>query len=119
MGTGWTKLVPLVFHNILRNPPEFFETKLGIFRGFNLWCFNGRIILGVNPAQSYGENTKNPIQDFIDFGYENPLKNWKEILKNCFSCDKFCEKNQFLIGFYNKIYEILDRAFCIFPITLG
>ena len=26
---------------------------------------------------------------------------------------------QFLIGFHSKIYEILDRVFCIFPITLG
>ena len=24
-------------------------------------------LLGVDPTQSYGENTKNPIQDFIDF----------------------------------------------------
>ena len=23
------------------------------------------------------------------------------------------------MSFYNKIYEILDRAFCIFPITLA
>ena len=23
------------------------------------------------------------------------------------------------MGFYSKIYEILDRAFCIFLITLG
>ena len=31
-------------------------------------------LLGVDPTQSYGENTKNPIQDFIDFAIENPLK---------------------------------------------
>ena len=24
-------------------------------------------LLGVDPTQSFGENTKNPIQDFIDF----------------------------------------------------
>ena len=24
-------------------------------------------LLGVDPFHSYGENTKNPIQDFIDF----------------------------------------------------
>ena len=24
-------------------------------------------LLGVDPTQTYGENTKNPIQDFIDF----------------------------------------------------
>ena len=24
-------------------------------------------LLGVDPTQSYGENTKDPIQDFIDF----------------------------------------------------
>ena len=24
-------------------------------------------LLGVNPTQSYGENAKSPIQDFIDF----------------------------------------------------
>ena len=26
------------------------------------------LLLGVNPTQSYGENIKSPIQDFIDFG---------------------------------------------------
>ena len=97
-------------------------------------------LLGVDLTQSYGENTKIPIQDFIDFCYKNPLKidffpnlsqvsviftyyclillyvydfelnQRKQILKISF---------QFSMGFYSKIYEILDRAFCIFPITLG
>ena len=26
---------------------------------------------------------------------------------------------QFSMGFHSKIYEILDRVFCIFPISLG
>ena len=31
-------------------------------------------MLGVDPIQSYGENTKSPIQDFHRFGYKNLLK---------------------------------------------
>ena len=31
-------------------------------------------MLGVNPTQSYGENTKSSIQDFHRFGYKNLLK---------------------------------------------
>ena len=31
-------------------------------------------MLGVNPTQSYGENTKSPIQDFHRFGHKNLLK---------------------------------------------
>ena len=33
-------------------------------------------LLRVNPTQSYGENTKNPIQDFIDIAMKT-IRNWK------------------------------------------
>ena len=42
--------------------------------------------------------------------YDFELKQRKQILKISF---------QFLMGFHSKIYEILERVFCIFPITLG
>ena len=31
-------------------------------------------MLGVDPTQSYGKNTKSPIQDFHRFRYKNLLK---------------------------------------------
>ena len=97
-------------------------------------------LLRVDSTQSYWENTKNPIQDFIDFAMKT-IKNWKKISKFVFvvsvqnhediresnnnmwkktyTCDEFVKKIQFSMSFYRKIYKILDRAFCIFPITLG
>ena len=39
----------------------------------------------------------------------------KDYVKIADTCDKFVKKSIF----YSKIYEILDRAFCIFPIILG
>ena len=38
-------------------------------------------LLGVNPTQSYGENTKSSFQDFIDFAMKNPLKIEKKFSK--------------------------------------
>ena len=46
MGTGWKKFAP-----------SFFK-------------------LGVNPTKSYGENTKSPSQDFIDFAIKPIIKKW-------------------------------------------
>ena len=51
---------PLVFLNFLRNPPKFFGIKWGISKGFNLWWYDGRIIVGVDPTQSYGGKYKKP-----------------------------------------------------------
>ena len=55
-------------------PQEFFVKKLANPRGSNLWSFDGRINVGVDPTQIYGKNTKSPIQDFIDFCYKTLLK---------------------------------------------
>ena len=41
---------------------------------------------------------------------------WTETAKTNFFLKISC---QFLMGFHSKIYEILDRVFCIFPKTLG
>ena len=40
-----------------------------------------KLLLRVDPTQSYAENTKNPIQDFI----ENPLKTEKKFSKFVFA----------------------------------
>ena len=65
---------PRFFSNFLQNPLEFFREKLGNSRGSNLWSFSGESMLGVNPTQSYGKNTKSPIQDFHRFRYKNLYK---------------------------------------------
>ena len=41
-------------------------------------------LLRVDPTQSYGENTKNPIQDFIDFAMK-PHWKFKKNFQNLFS----------------------------------
>ena len=41
-------------------------------------------LLRVDPTQSYGENTKNPIQDFIDFAMKTHWK-LKRNFQNLFS----------------------------------
>ena len=41
-------------------------------------------LLRVDPTQSYGENTKNAIQDFIDFAMKTIET--EKIFKICFRC---------------------------------
>ena len=132
MGTGWKKFDPSSFFQFSLEPPQMF------------WCLDVLMVeslLGVNPTQSYGENTKSPIQDFIDFAMKT---HWKLIFFTNSSQVPICyfyillfdslislwfwtetaktnleKKFQFLMGFYSRIYEILDGAFRIFPISLG
>ena len=61
---GGGNLTPLGF---LRNPLEFFGTKLGNPRGFNLWSLDGRFNVVVDPTQSYGKIQQILSKIFIDF----------------------------------------------------
>ena len=133
---------PLVFLNFLRNPPNFFGIKRDISKGFNLWCYDGQIIVGGRPyPKLWGKYKPSPSQDFIDFADKNPLKNdffHKFITSICYfyillfdslisfwfwtkpAKTNFENFSSIFNGvFHSKIYEILDRVFCIFPITLG
>ena len=85
MGTSWKKFDPLVFSNFLWNPPEFFVRKWGILKGFNLRCFNGRIIVGGRPYSKLWGKYKKPYPRFHRFWYENPLKIEKEFSKFVFA----------------------------------
>ena len=96
-------------------------------------------LLGVDPTQSYGENTKSPIQNFIDFAMKTHWIDFfhKFITSICYfyillfdslislwfwietARTNLEKKLQFSMGFYSRIYDILDKAFCIIPITLG
>ena len=60
--------IPVVFYKFLRNPPKSFGINYGIFEGFNLWCSDGRIIVGGRPYPKLWRKYKKPYsQDFIDF----------------------------------------------------
>ena len=138
MGTVWKKFDPSSFFQFSLEHPQ--ENK-GFLKASIFDVLMVESLLGVDPTQSYGENTKSPIQDFIDFAMKPHWKLifftnssqvaicyfyillfdslislwfWSETAKN-----KFRKKNQSLMGFYSRIYEILDGAFSIFPITLG
>ena len=54
-GSNWTLSV---VSNFLQNPPEFFGKNI-------------KPLLGVNPTQSCGGNTKSPIQDSHGFRFKN------------------------------------------------
>ena len=56
MGTGWNKFDPLVFSNFLRNPPKFLEEN--IVKALMCDVMMVETLLGVDPIQRYGENTK-------------------------------------------------------------
>ena len=86
MGTGWKKFDPPSFFKI------FFGTrrnvlgiKSGIPKGFNLWCFNGRIIVGGWPYPKLWGKYKKPYPRFHRFGYKNPLKIEKKFSKFVFA----------------------------------
>ena len=72
--TKGVNLTSLGFFKFSPKPPEFFGKKLGNPRGFNLWSFDVKSMLGVDSTQSYGKNTKSSIQDFYRFCYKNLLK---------------------------------------------
>ena len=131
-------LTPLVFSNFLRNPQKIFIRKYGIHEGFNLWCFDGRIIVGGRPYPKLWGKYKRPYPRFHRFCYKNPLKIdffHKVITSICFFPTYYClillylydfelkHRKQILKffsvfdGFHSKIHEILDRVFCIFSIT--
>ena len=60
-------LTLLVFSNFLLNPPECLVKNKEFLKG-SIWdVLMVESLLRVDHTQSYGENTKNPIQDFIDF----------------------------------------------------
>ena len=141
MGTGWKKFDPSSFFQFfLEHPQKNLEENKVFLKASICDVLMVESLLEVDPTQSYGENTKSPIQDFIDFAMKT---HWKLIffsqihhkyllffhiivwfshifmILNWNSKNKCRKKLQFLIGFYSRIYEILDGAFCIFPITLG
>ena len=60
-------VTPSFFSNFLRNPPECLVKNKEFLKG-SIWdVLMVESLLGVDPTQSYGENAKNLIQDFIDF----------------------------------------------------
>ena len=63
-------------------------------------------MLGVNPTQSYGENTKSSIQDFHRFGYKNLLK---LIFLNNFSQLSVIFTHYCLILQYLHYFELKQR----------
>ena len=75
MGTGWKKFDPSSFFQFsLKPPPKNFERKYGIPKGFNFWCFDGRIIVGGRSNPKLWGKYKKPHPRFHRFCYENPLK---------------------------------------------
>ena len=68
MGTGWKKFDPPCFFQFSPEPAKFFSEENKLFLEASIcYVLVVESLLGVDPTQSYVENTKNPIQDFIDF----------------------------------------------------
>ena len=67
MGTSWKKCDPRWFFQIFSETRQNFFGKNKVFLKVSIFdVLMVESLLGVNPTQSYGENTKSPIQDFID-----------------------------------------------------
>ena len=68
MGTGWKKFDPPRFLKFSQEPVKIFLNKIKVFLKASICdVLMVESLLGVNPTQSYGENSKSPSQDFIDF----------------------------------------------------
>ena len=140
MGTSWTKFDALVFSNFLRYRPKILKRKYGIHEGFNLWRFDGRIIVGGRPYDKLWEKYKKPYLRFQILRYKNPLKIWffSQIhiaqiklhiivwFSYIFMILNWNQRKQILNffsvfnGFHSQIYEILDTGCLNFlHITLG
>ena len=62
--------------SLFKFPPKPYRIfrKKGHSRGFNVWFFDGRNIVEGRPNPKLWENTKWPIQDFIDFAIKPEKK---------------------------------------------
>ena len=68
MGTSWKKFDPPRFFPIFSGTLQrFLEENKEFMKASICDVLMVKSLLGVDPAQSYGENTKSPIQYFIDF----------------------------------------------------
>ena len=80
MGINWKKFDPSFFPIFSGTRQTFFEKNKVFLKASIFDVLMIKSLLGVDPTQSYGENTKYPIQDFIDFLWK-PIKKWEEIFK--------------------------------------
>ena len=75
MGTGWKKFDPSSFFQFsLEHPQKISEENKVFSKASNFDVLMVESLLGVDPIQSYGENTKSAIQDFIDFAMKTQWK---------------------------------------------
>ena len=61
-------MTPVFFPIFSETPPNKFWKKNKVFLQASIFdVLTVESLMGVDPTHSYGENTKSPIQDFIDF----------------------------------------------------